>query len=100
MIKIRSILSFAVGRVEVIKVKKSEIQGILSKCESWLMDLMKVICDRLSKTIDILENHHLLDIVNLNDDELNDLSVEDLYISLEDFREKERLRILIIFKTE
>jgi CRP-like cAMP-binding protein len=80
--------SFAVGRVEVIKVKKSEIKGILAKCEPWLMNLMKVICDRLNKTIEILENHHLLEEINFQDDDLGGLSTEELYINLENYREE------------
>ena len=80
--------SFSIGRVEVIKIKKSEIKGILAKCEPWLMDLMKVICGRLNKTIEILENHNLLEEINFNDDDLNGLTTEELHSNLDNFREK------------
>jgi len=80
--------SFSIGRVEVIKIKKSEIKGILAKCEPWLIDLMKVICGRLNKTIEILENHNLLEEINFNDDDLNGLTTEELHSNLDNFREK------------
>ena len=80
--------SFSIGRVEVIKIKKSEVKGILSKCDPWLMDLMKVICDRLNKTTEILESHNLLEEINFHDDDLGGLTTEDLYLSLENYRDK------------
>ena len=80
--------SFSIGRVEVIKIRKSEIKGILSKCEPWLMKLMKVICSRLDKTIDVLEHHNILENINFQDDDLNNLTNEDFYSSLNEYREK------------
>ena len=80
--------SFSIGRVEVIKIKKSEIKGILGKCEPWLMDLMKAICDRLNATIEVLKNHNLLEKNNFQDNESFGLTTEELYTSLDDYREK------------
>ena len=79
--------SFSLGRVEVIKIKKSEIKGILGKCEAWLMDLMKVICSRLNKTVEVLENHNLLEKINFIDEDLGGLTTEELHSSLDNYRE-------------
>ena len=84
--------AFAIGRVEVVKIKKSEIKGILKKCEPWIMDLMRVICGRLNKTVEVLESHHLLEKLNFQDDELGDLSSEDLYMNLNEYRERKNIR--------
>ena len=78
--------SFSLGRVEVIKIKKSEIMGILGKCEAWLMDLMKVICSRLNKTVEVLENHNLLEKINFIDEDLGGLTTEELHSSLDNYR--------------
>ena len=80
--------SVSIGRVEVIKIKKSEVKGILGKCEPWVMDLMKVICDRLNKTSEVLESHNLLEKNNFQNDESIGLTTEEIYNSLDDYRKK------------
>ena len=74
--------------MEVIKIKKSEVKGILGKCEPWVMDLMKVICDRLNKTLEVLESHNLLEKNNFQNDESIGLTTEEIYNSLDDYRKK------------
>ena len=48
---------------------------------------MKVICSRLNKTVEVLENHNLLEKINFIDEDLGGLTTEELHSSLDNYRE-------------
>jgi len=80
--------AFSIGQVEVVKIKKTEIKAVLSKCSPWVFNLIKTIGERLEKTNKLMIEHNILeDEKYLNNDSLK-LNEADFFFLLSDYREK------------
>jgi CRP-like cAMP-binding protein len=80
--------AFSIGQVEVIKIKKTEIKAVLSKCAPWVFNLIKTISERLEKTNKLMTEHNILEEEKFLDNDSLELNEADFFFLLSDYREK------------
>lgn len=79
--------ALSLSKVEVIKIKKTEIKTILSKCSPWIFDLLKMISQRLEATYKIIIEHNIEEDLYLDKGTYNFDESRALFL-LEDYLEK------------
>ncbi|OFZ14407.1 MAG: hypothetical protein A2X86_06060 [Bdellovibrionales bacterium GWA2_49_15] len=57
----RSASAIAIEDTEVILVKKNEIRKMLNTCPEWVTNILITLCDRLKSSVEILQQHHIVD---------------------------------------
>ena len=82
--------AISLSKVELMKIKKTEVNTILSKCAPWISDLLKVISQRLETTYKIINEHNIEEDLYLDKETHNFEESRALFL-LDDYLEQKGL---------
>lgn len=49
------------GEAQFVPLTKKEVRDALKECPEWVGSLLKVLCERLADTADIIQEHNIID---------------------------------------